>query len=40
LRNLAIGALRLGRSANIAAALRYNSRDPTQPLTILGIPCA
>jgi predicted transposase YbfD/YdcC len=40
LRNLAIGALRLAGSANIAAALRHNSRDPTRPLTILGIPCA
>src|SRR5512132_504593 len=39
LRNLAIGALRLTGSANIASALRYNSRDPTRPLTILGIPC-
>jgi predicted transposase YbfD/YdcC len=40
LRNLAVGALRLAGSANIAAALRHNSRDPTRPLTILGIPCA
>jgi predicted transposase YbfD/YdcC len=40
LRNLAIGALRLAGSANIAAALRHNSRDPTRPLTILGIPCS
>ena len=39
LRNLAIGALRLAGSTNIAAALRHNSRDPTRPLTILGIPC-
>jgi hypothetical protein len=38
LRNLAIGALRLAGSANIAAALRHNSRDPTRPLTALGIP--
>jgi hypothetical protein len=29
LRNLAIGALRLAGSTNIAAALRHNSRDPT-----------
>jgi len=40
LRNLAIGALRLAGSANIAAALRHNSRDPTRALIILGIPCA
>jgi predicted transposase YbfD/YdcC len=40
LRNLAVGALRLAGSANIAAALRHNSRDPTRPLTILGIPCS
>jgi hypothetical protein len=35
--NLAVGALRLPGSANIAAALRHNRRDPTRPLT-LGIP--
>jgi hypothetical protein len=29
LRNLAIGALRLAGSTNIAAALRHNSHDPT-----------
>jgi len=38
LRNLAVGALRLAGSANTAAALRHNSRDPTRPLTLLGIP--
>jgi predicted transposase YbfD/YdcC len=38
LRNLAVGALRLAGSTNIAAALRHNSRDPTRPLTLLGIP--
>lgn len=37
--NLAIGALRLTGSANITSALRHNSRDPTRPLTIFGIPC-
>jgi hypothetical protein len=36
---LALGALRLAGSTNIAAALRHNSRDPTRPLTVLGIPC-
>jgi len=40
LRNLAVGALRLAGSANIAAALRHNSRDPTRPLIALGIPCS
>jgi hypothetical protein len=40
LRNLAVGALRLAGSTNIAAALRHNSRDPTRPLTLLGIPTA
>jgi hypothetical protein len=35
LRNLAVGALRLAGQANIAAALRHNSRDPA-----LGIPCS
>jgi predicted transposase YbfD/YdcC len=38
LRNLAVGALRLAGHTNIAAALRHNSRDPTRPLTALGIP--
>jgi predicted transposase YbfD/YdcC len=38
LRNLAIGALRLAGSTNIAAALRHNSHDPTRPLTLLVIP--
>jgi hypothetical protein len=40
LRNLAVGALRLAGSANIAAALRPNRRDPTRPLILLGIPYA
>jgi predicted transposase YbfD/YdcC len=40
LRNLAVGALRLAGSANIAAALRANRRDPTRPLILLGIPYA
>jgi hypothetical protein len=40
LRNLAVGALRLAGSANIAAALRHNSRDPIRPLIALGIPCS
>jgi hypothetical protein len=38
LRNLAIGTLRRHGHRNIAAALRHNSRDPTRPLTLLGIP--
>jgi hypothetical protein len=37
LRNLAIGALRLAGSPNIAAALRHNGRDLTRPLTVLGV---
>jgi hypothetical protein len=40
LRNLAIGPLRLAGSANLAAALRYNSCDPNPAPTILSIPCA
>jgi predicted transposase YbfD/YdcC len=39
LRNLAISALRLAGTTNIAAALRSNSRDPTRPLAILGLAC-
>jgi hypothetical protein len=35
-RNLAIGALRLAGTSNIAAALRHNARDPTRPLALLG----
>jgi hypothetical protein len=37
LRNLAIGALRLAGMTNIAAALRRNARDPTRPLSVLGL---
>ncbi|WP_405746439.1 ISAs1 family transposase [Streptomyces canus] len=36
-RNLAIGALRLAGTQNIAAALRANSRDPKRPLALLGL---
>jgi len=36
-RNLAIGALRLAGSTNIAAALRRNARDANRPLTLLGL---
>ncbi|MFB6936106.1 hypothetical protein [Streptomyces chartreusis] len=35
-RNLAIGALRLARSTNIAASLRRNARDTNRPLALLG----
>jgi predicted transposase YbfD/YdcC len=37
LRNLAIGILRAHGDHNIAAALRYNARDATRPLALLGI---
>jgi hypothetical protein len=37
LRNLAVGALRLAGHPNLAAALRHTGRDPTRPLTILGL---
>ncbi|MEV0173263.1 ISAs1 family transposase [Streptomyces sp. NPDC050803] len=37
-RNLAIGALRIAGTHNIAAALRANSRDPKRPLALLGLP--
>jgi hypothetical protein len=37
LRNLAIGALRLAGITNIAAGLRHTGRDPTRPLTLLGV---
>jgi predicted transposase YbfD/YdcC len=37
LRNLAIGILRAHGHHNIAAALRYNARDATRVLPILGI---
>jgi hypothetical protein len=40
LRNLAISVLRLAGISNIAAALRHNGRDPTRPLTILGLICS
>lgn len=36
-RNLAIGALRLAGTQNVAAALRANSRDPKRPLAQLGL---
>ncbi|GAA1249363.1 ISAs1 family transposase [Streptomyces aureus] len=36
-RNLAIGALRLAGTTNIAAGLRQNARDAHRPLTLLGI---
>lgn len=37
-RNLALGALRLAGTTNIAAALRHTARDFTRPLRLLGIP--
>jgi predicted transposase YbfD/YdcC len=37
LRNLAIGALCHAGPVNLAAALRHHARDPTRPLTTLGI---
>jgi hypothetical protein len=38
LRNLAIGVLsRAAGPVNLAAALRYHSRDPARPLATLGI---
>ncbi|MFE4333825.1 ISAs1 family transposase [Streptomyces sp. NPDC056831] len=36
-RNLAIGALRLNGTCNIAAGLRRNARDATRPLALLGL---
>jgi len=36
-RNLAIGALRLAGTTNIAASLRHNARDPARPLAQLGL---
>ena len=36
-RNLAIGALRLAGTTNIAAGLRHNARNAHRPLTLLGI---
>lgn len=38
LRNLAINALRYDGWDNIAKGLRYMTRKPTRPLTLLGIP--
>jgi hypothetical protein len=35
--NLAVGALPLAGHPNLAAALRHTGRDPTRPLTILGL---
>ena len=37
LRNLVIGALSHAGPVNLAAALRQHARDPTRPLTTLGI---
>jgi hypothetical protein len=37
LRNLVIGALSRAGPINLAAALRYHSRDPRRPLATLGI---
>jgi hypothetical protein len=37
LRNLAIGVLSRAGSVNLAAALRHHARDPTRPLSTLGI---
>jgi hypothetical protein len=37
LRNLAIGVLSRAGPINLAAALCHHSRDPTRPLTTLGI---
>jgi predicted transposase YbfD/YdcC len=37
LRNLAIGVLCRAGPVNLAATLRYHSRDPHRPLTTLGI---
>jgi predicted transposase YbfD/YdcC len=36
-RNLAVSTLRLAGNTNIAAALRATAREPTRPLTLLGI---
>ncbi|WP_369167285.1 hypothetical protein AB5J49_05220 [Streptomyces sp. R28] len=36
-RNLAIGALRIAGTQNVAAALRANSRDQKRPLALLGL---
>lgn len=37
-RNLAISALRYDGWTNIAKATRHMARNPTRPLTLLGIP--
>ena len=37
LRNLAIGALSRAGPVNLATAVRHHARDPTRPLTTLGI---
>jgi hypothetical protein len=37
LRNLTIGVLSRAGPVNFAAALRHHTRDPTRPLTTLGI---
>jgi hypothetical protein len=37
LRNLAIGVLCRAGPLNLAAALRFHSRDPHRPLAALGI---
>ncbi|WP_269330720.1 hypothetical protein [Streptacidiphilus albus] len=36
-RNLAIGALHLAGTTNIAASLRHNARNAHRPLALLGI---
>ena len=36
-RNLAIGALRLAGTTNIAAAARHNARNPTRLLALPGL---
>ena len=36
-RNLAIGALRLSGTTNLAAGLRRSARDPNRPLALLGL---
>ncbi|KIZ15781.1 hypothetical protein SNA_20895 [Streptomyces natalensis ATCC 27448] len=36
-RDLAIGAVKLNGTTNIAAALRRNARDPRRPLALLGL---
>jgi hypothetical protein len=37
LRNLVVGVLRRAGPVNLAAALRYHSRDPYRPLVTLGV---